>query len=297
MNGTIVFSEAEGKWQGRDAEGRVLVRSQDQGRVRRELKKFHSIPNPQIRDQAQSEAAETQSQWPINQRFDFLSQLVRMVGQGNAVSLIVTGPGGLGKTHTVREGLLASGLKEATVDGVNAEGTFKIIKGYSTAKGLFRELYQNRDSVLVFDDCDDVLKDATALNLLKGALDSYDRRIISWNADMRDDDLERSFQFNGRVIFISNLNRDRMDVALKTRAYCVDLAMSLAQKIERMEVLAASDDFMPRASRAHKADALALIQELGSRCREVSLRTLQAVTRIRAAGGAWRELAEYTLTN
>jgi hypothetical protein len=293
--GTIVFSE--GKWQGRDEQGRILLTSVDQDRVRRVLMKKHECTNVQILDQAQSEAAETQSQWPINQRFDFLSQLVRMVGQGNAVSLIVTGPGGLGKTHTVREGLLACGLKEATVDGVNAEGTFKIIKGYSTAKGLFRELYQNRDSVLVFDDCDDVLKDATALNLLKGALDSYDRRIISWNADMRDDDLERSFQFNGRVIFISNLNRDRMDAALKTRAYCVDLAMSLAQKIERMQVLAASDDFMPRASRTHKADALALIQQLGPRCREVSLRTLQAVTRIRAAGGAWRELAEYTLTN
>jgi hypothetical protein len=293
MQATISF--VAGKWQG-SADGTIVVRSQDQDRVRRIMaRNGHKVT--QMLDQAQSEAAETQSQWPINQRFDFLSQLVRMVGQGNAVSLIVTGPGGLGKTHTVREGLLACGLKEATVDGVNGEGTFKIIKGYSTAKGLYRELYQNQDSVLVFDDCDDVLKDPTSLNLLKGALDSYDKRIISWNADMRDDDLERSFQFNGRVIFISNLNRDRMDSALKTRAYCVDLAMSLSQKIERMEVLAASDDFMPRASRAHKADALALIQELGPRCREVSLRTLQAVTRIRAAGGAWRELAEYTLTN
>jgi hypothetical protein len=157
-------------------------------------------------------------------------------------------------------------------------------------------LFWNKDSVIVFDDTDSILKDAVALNLLKGALDSYDRRIISWNADMKDDDLPRSFQFNGRVIFISNLRRNQLDDALKTRAYVVDLAMTNSQKIQRMAVLARDEQFMPRFSVKHKQDALALIEELGPRAREVSLRTLQAVTRIRAAGGNWRALAEYTLT-
>jgi hypothetical protein len=212
--------------------------------------------------------------------------------------LIVTGPGGLGKTHTVRAALERAGLQDASgFDSEVPERSFKVIKGYSTAKGLYRELFWNKDSVIVFDDTDSILKDPVALNLLKGALDSYDKRIISWNADMKDDDLPRSFQFNGRVIFISNLKRAQMDSALKTRAYVVDLAMNLQQKIDRMTALTNSVEFMPQFDIAHKRDALKLIQDIGARAKEVSLRSLQAVTRIRAAGGNWRALAEYTLTN
>jgi hypothetical protein len=291
----IVFQD--GKWVG-FADGRKVVKSYDQTRVVKMMAKagYRSVP---IRGEDVTAEVEddTQEQWDINTRFEFVTQLVDMVARNRAVSLIVTGPGGLGKTHTVRDALERAGLKDATgFDAETAEGSFKVIKGYSTAKGLYRELFWNKDSVIVFDDTDSILKDAVALNLLKGALDSYDRRIISWNADMKDDDLPRSFQFNGRVIFISNLRRNQLDDALKTRAYVVDLAMTNSQKIQRMAVLARDEQFMPRFSVKHKQDALALIEELGDRAREVSLRTLQAVTRIRAAGGNWRALAEYTLT-
>lgn len=293
----IVF--ADGKWIGM-ANGVKVVKSYDQRRVVRQMASagYRNVP---IRgtDVSQQEdiVEDTQSTWPINQRFEFVTQLVDMVARNRAVSLIVTGPGGLGKTHTVRAALESAGLKDASgFDAETAEGSFKVIKGYSTAKGLYRELFWNRDSVIVFDDTDSILKDPVALNLLKGALDSYDRRIISWNADMKDDDLPRSFQFNGRIVFISNLKRDNLDDALKTRAYVIDLAMTTAQKIERMAVLAADETFMPRFAVKYKQDALALIEEMGPRAREVSLRTLQAVTRIRAAGGNWRALAEYTLT-
>ena len=295
MKTEIVF--LDGKWIGM-ADGVRVVKSYDQTRVVKMMAKagYRNVP---IRgDDVTVESEEdSQSQWPINQRFDFVAQLVDMVARGKAVSLIVTGPGGLGKTHTVRSTLEAAGLKDASgFDAETAEGSFKVIKGYSTAKGLYRELFWNKDSVIVFDDTDSILKDPVALNLLKGALDSYDKRIISWNADMKDDDLPRSFQFNGRVIFISNLKRSGLDDALKTRAYVVDLAMTTAQKIERMSVLAANEAFMPRFSVKHKQEALALIEELGDRAKEVSLRTLQAITRIRAAGGNWKALAEYTLT-
>ena len=39
----------------------------------------------------------------INQRFNFLQDLTSMVVMGSTPSLIVTGEGGLGKTHTVTE--------------------------------------------------------------------------------------------------------------------------------------------------------------------------------------------------
>ena len=296
MKAEIIFKE--GNWIGMAA-GKKVVKSYDQTRVVKMMLKagYKNVP---IKGEDVTAAVEDAGcQWDINQRFGFLTDLVTMVAKRQAVSVVVTGPGGLGKTHTVQSALKAAGLKDASdMNNYGKDGLFRVIKGYSTAKGLFRELYENRDSVIVFDDCDAVLKDPVALNLLKGALDSYDRRVISWNADFRDEDLERSFQFTGRVIFISNIKRENLDAALLTRAYCVDLRMTDAQKMERMTVLAESEDFLPQFDIKHKREALVLIGEVGDRAREISLRTLQAVTRIRAANSKnWRALAEYTLTN
>jgi hypothetical protein len=151
--------------------------------------------------------------------------------------------------------------------------------------------------VIVFDDCDSVLKDPVSLNLLKGALDSYSRRIISWRADLRDDDLPTTFEFKGRVIFISNLSSNQIDQAIITRSMAVDLSMTPQQKIERMKFILDSDEFMPEFPRAMKLDALNLINSLRDTVKELSLRTLIQVTKIRKANpnGNWKSLAEYTI--
>ena len=136
----------------------------------------------------------------------------------------------------------------------------------------------------------------SALNLLKGALDSYGKRIISWNADMRDDDLPKSFNFEGRVIFISNMDQNRIDQALRSRSMMIDLSMTAEQKIDRMQFIAESSDFMPEFTKEHKMDALALIRELANEAKEISLRTLISVTKIRSANKDWKEMATYLLT-
>ena len=157
---------------------------------------------------------------------------------------MITGEGGLGKTYTVTKTLEANGYKDISDLAdfqvgsiINTRKCFTMIKGFSTAKGLYRTLFENNKSIVVFDDCDAVLKDPVALNLLKGALDSYGKRIISWNADMKDDDLPRSFEFTGRVIFISNMDQDRIDQAIRSRSMMIDLSMTLDQKIDRMEFI------------------------------------------------------------
>ena len=48
----------------------------------------------------------------INQRFSFLQDLTSMVALGATPSLIVTGEGGLGKTHTVTETINAVRLAQ-----------------------------------------------------------------------------------------------------------------------------------------------------------------------------------------
>jgi hypothetical protein len=295
MQAKIVY--ADGNWIGMYM-GKKVVKSYDQTRVVKMMAKAgHKVTVPASEDVTAPQDGED-TKWPINQRFEFVTQLVNMIAQGNATSVLITGPGGLGKTHTVKEALAANGLEDVSSFESDAPSkAYKMIKGYSTAKGLYRELYMNRDSVLVFDDCDDVLKDATALNLLKGALDSYDKRVISWNADMKDDDLPRSFVFQGRIIFISNMRREQVANALLTRAYCIDLKMTSDQKVERMQHMTSSATFMPQYSQKHKDDAMALIRSVQGEVKELSLRTLQAVTKLRAAGGNWKAIAQYVLTN
>ena len=238
----------------------------------------------------------------INQRFDFVEKLVGMVADSVQPSAIITGEGGLGKTYTVVKTLESKGYKDisdladfevGTI--INARKCFTMVKGYSTPKGLYRTLFENNKSIIVFDDCDSVLKDPVALNLLKSALDSYGKRIISWNADMKDEDLPRSFNFEGRVIFISNMDDGRIDQAIRSRSMMIDLSMNADQKIERMETIAQSPDFLPEYSAEIKADALALIRSIKEEVKEISLRTLISVAKVRASNKEWKELAEYML--
>jgi hypothetical protein len=238
----------------------------------------------------------------INQRFSFVEKLISMVASGVQPSAVITGQGGLGKTYTVTKTLTNAGYVDASTladfqvgQVVQRSKMFVTVKGYSTAKGLFRTLFENNGSVIVFDDCDSVLKDPVALNLLKGALDSYGKRIISWNADMKDEDLPRSFDFTGKVVFISNKAQNDIDQAIRSRSMMIDLAMTLDQKIDRMDFISKSDEFMPEYSMEVKTDAMNLIRALKDDAKEISLRTLISVSKIRASNKDWKEMAEYLL--
>ena len=244
-----------------------------------------------------------ESKFSINQRFGFLSDMVTMLAKGDQPSVVVTGAGGLGKSYTVMEALKKSGLKDMSVLGEYEIGApvpknaFVTIKGQCTPKGLYRTLYENKDSTIVFDDCDSVLKDPVSLNILKGALDSYSKRIISWRADTKDEELPQSFEFKGRVVFISNMDSTNLDQAILTRSMAVDVSMTPQQKIERMKYLLDQKTFMPEYDIKHKVEALLLINQLVDSVKELSLRTLIQVTKIRKSSpnGNWKDLAEYTI--
>lgn len=239
------------------------------------------------------------SRFSINQRFGFVTDMVNMVAQGQQASVVICGPGGLGKSHTVVQALKQRGFQDITLadeGAVKSRKSYTVVKGYSTAKGLFRLLWENRDGVLVFDDCDSVLKDPVSLSLLKSALDSYSRRVITWRADFKDDEIPNSFLFTGRVVFISNMNTLQLDQAIVTRSLCVDLSMTTQQKVERMQHLILNAEFMPEYTAEHKADAMQLIARVQDTIKELSLRTLIQCVKIRTAGTRnWAELAEYAI--
>lgn len=298
MQISITFNPQRARYEG-FVNGRMVSRSTHKNYVEEKIKSMGYI----ITNATSSSSESTKKQFSITQRFEFVEKMVEMIAGKKIVSAIITGQGGLGKTYTVVKSLNDAGLEDVSDlasfevgSRVQGSKSFRVIKGYSTAKGLYRTLYEGNGSTLVFDDCDSVLKDPVALNLLKGALDSYSDRYISWNADLRDDDLPRSFKFTGSIIFISNMDLSRVDQAIKTRAMCVDVSMSESQKIERMETIIKSEEFMEDYDPQYKQDALDFIKEILTQISCLSLRSLISVIKIRAEGGNWKDLAQYVLT-
>ena len=300
VRNSVYFDSVLDKWIG-NVNGKIVKRSKNRSYVEQKVSEL--TDNKITFESAVKKQTERDVRFGINTRFSFVEKLVTMVAAGVQPSAVITGEGGLGKTYTVTKTLESNGFKDMSDlenfqvgISISVRKCFVTVKGYSTAKGLYRTLFENNRSVIVFDDCDAVLKDPVALNILKSALDSYGKRIISWNADMRDDDLPRSFSFEGRVIFISNMDQNKIDQAIHSRSMMIDLSMTKEQKIERMEHIAMSDEFLPEYDKVCKLDALNLIREISDDCKEISLRTLISVTKIRANNKDWNDLATYMLT-
>lgn len=219
----------------------------------------------------------------INQRFEFLGNLTQMVIGGVTPSLIIVGEGGLGKTHSVTQTIKANDVEE---------DCYIFLKGYSTARGLYNTLYDNNGKLIIFDDCDSVLEDKVAINILKSALDSYERRTISWMAKMnKSDEYPQQFDFTGRIIFISNKSKEKIDEAIRTRSLTVDLTMTPDDKIERMGSILGS--ILPEYSIEVKKQALDFLKTVKDDV-SLNMRMLIMVTKMASTYPSnWRDMAKY----
>jgi hypothetical protein len=87
-----------------------------------------------------------------------------------------------------------------------------------------------------------------------------------------------------------------IDQAIRSRSMMIDLSMNDDQKIERMGHIAESPEFMPEYDKGIVRDALGLISELKADAKEISLRTLISISKVRASNSNWKDLATYILT-
>ena len=215
-----------------------------------------------------------------DEMFKNIERLTKMVGRGLQPSLVITGGAGMGKTHIVKSTLEEMGLKESY--------DFVHFKGRATAAGLFVTLYENNDKIIVLDDCDSVFKDDDAVNILKGALDSYDTRKISYisTKSLKDEfgsEVPRHFEFSGRIIFISNINQSKLDEAIRSRSFVADVDLTNEQMFERIEQLMPKME--SRVPASAKAQALELMKELDAEFEiEINLRSFIKAARICAMG-------------
>jgi len=244
----------------------------------------------------------------IRERFDILTEMTKATVSGDIRAMIVSGPPGVGKSFGVeREIDKACLFDKLAGKRLKAE----LVKGSATPIGLYQVLYKFSDenSVVVFDDCDSILLDDVALNLLKGALDSGKKRRISWLSEssaLRREGIPESFEFKGSVIFITNLKFDKMKSqklrdhldALQSRCHYLDLTLdTMRDKLLRIKqiasdgVLFADYDFEP----ATCDDIIDFMHTNKDRLREVSLRMALKIADLRQMSmNNWKRLAETT---
>ena len=187
---------------------------------------------------------------------------------------------------------------------------FEVVKGAMSALGLYAKLYEfsEKGNVVVFDDCDSILFDDLSLNILKGALDSSDRRFISWNTDsrlLRGEDIPNRFEFKGSAIFITNIKfehvkskrlRDHLD-ALESRCHYIDLQMDTQrEKMLRIKQIV-SEGMLQRFEfeEAEKATIVEFIDTHKDQLRELSLRMVLKIADLKKSfPSSWMAMAKTT---
>lgn len=187
----------------------------------------------------------------LDETLDDIYQISRKVAAGGFNSLMISGRAGTGKTYSVEKALADEGLV--------IDDDFIMVSGAVSTIMMFKKMFQYRTKVLVFDDCDAVFRDENGRNILKAALDTKKVRRISYLKksglvfDPKDFEMDPEGEFNmiengmvpayfdfaGRVIFISNLEKDKADPdgAIRSRSILIDVNPDDATIMERIKVL------------------------------------------------------------
>lgn len=290
----------------------------------RKTKKFMSVKGDKkaeemlqkIRRVLNEPDAEYEMQHP-DTLFGLMRNLVQVIARGTRNSLIIYGGPGIGKTYVVNKTLEQEGLSKGT--------DYIVVKGRITTVSLYKTLYMHRNDgkIIVFDDTDSIWGDKDAANMLKAALDSYDERKISWYSNrtvnvslMSPEEKEEfndrvdlkiksepekpiklpsEFIYDGRIIFISNLTKDKFDEAVLNRSAKIDMTLTTEQIFLRIKsILPYLGD--PSVSIDVKEEILDFIveQKAKGKIDHPSMRTYVAAEDLYRSGlPNWKELLQY----
>ena len=233
----------------------------------------------------------------LRDTFNILSQMTNAVASGVVRGLVVSGPAGIGKSHTVESTLVRSLGLLGHLNGLGS--MYDIVSGAMSAAKLYEKLweYKEEGQVLVFDDCDSILYDEDALNILKAALDSKKSRQISWNSRshyLAQNDIPNRFEYKGGIVFITNVKFDNVRSqrisnhleAIVSRCHYMDIGIESGREkvihiknvVERCNMLA---DY--NFTEEEKAEVTNYIYDNHSKLRELSLRMVLKIADLRKA--------------
>ena len=267
------------------------------------IKTISTKPKPKPKRES-----DTQVITRISERFAILEEMTNASISQDIKAMIVSGPPGIGKSYGVEKQL----EKASMFDVISAvDQKYEVVKGAMTPLGLYSTLYKHSASghVLVFDDCDVVLQDDLSLNLLKAALDSGRKRRVCWNADshlLRREGIPNSFDFEGSVIFITNLKfnhirskklQDHLE-ALQSRCHYLDLTLdTMRDKLLRVRQIAETGELFNDYNLSDKQgkEIIAFMEKHKNELRERSLRmALKIADLCTISEKRWKLLAKNT---
>lgn len=241
----------------------------------------------------------------IEHRFSVMNKMTDAVVKGRLKGMILAGAPGVGKTYELEE-KLSKAFRAGDINYVKVGGAI-------TGKGLYELLWEHKEKndVVVLDDCDRIFGDEDGVNVLKHALDTGDKRTISWMtaSGFGDSDIPKSFVFRGSIIFISNLNFDNMAAgntkmaphikALLSRSLYLDLGVHtneeimirIEQVVKKADVLEGKD-----VSEKQKTEILKWVRTNHKALRSLSIRTvLHIADLVQADPKNWKEDAKFVL--
>jgi hypothetical protein len=274
--------------------------------------KLEDTVKPQVKSTVEPVSKESDAEIieRMRERFDILEDMTRAVKKGEVRAMIVSGAPGVGKSFGVEKVLAPHALLSDIANDSKLK-KFEIVKGAMSAIGLYKKLYEYSDKkcILVFDDCDSVLLDDIALNILKAALDTSKKRVISWNTDSRSliaEGVPNSFEYKGGAIFITNINfanikskklQDHL-AALESRCHYIDLTIH-TERDKMLRIKQIVGDGMLKDyefTTEQEAELVEFIDVNKRRLRELSLRTvLKAADLIKSFPQRWQRVAEVSL--
>ena len=269
---------------------------------RDELKKDTPTDTPATGEETDEQAIDR-----IAARFEILDEMAEAVSTSKVRAMIVSGPPGIGKSYGVERALEKRSMFD---DIANNARKFEVVKGAMSPIGLYKKLYEHsaRGHVVCFDDCDAILYDDLALNLLKAALDTGKKRTLHWNTESRTlmaEGMPNSFEFNGGVVFITNVKFDNVKSkklqdhlqALQSRCHYLDLTIdSMRDRMLRIRQIVGTGMLEKYAMGKEQEEQLVqFIFDNKHKLREISLRMVLKIADLwKMAPDRYQHLAEQT---
>ena len=262
---------------------------------------------PEVKPTRAGEETDEEAIERIAARFSILDEMAEAVSTSKVRAMIVSGPPGIGKSYGVERALEKRSMFD---DIAGSQRKFEVVKGAMSAIGLYKKLYEHsgKGHVVCFDDCDAVLYDDLALNLLKAALDTGKRRTLHWNTESRTlmaEGMPNSFEFHGGVIFITNIKFDNVKSkklqdhlqALQSRCHYLDLTIdSMRDRMLRIRQIVATGMLEKYAmGREAEEQLVQFIFDNKHKLREISLRMVLKIADLwKMAPARYQHLAEQT---
>lgn len=230
--------------------------------------------------------------------YDKLIKFIKNTIKGTFPATIICGRPGTGKTYIVRRTFHFMKLAPRK--------EYKIEKGASLELiDVFSLLYDMRDGILVLDDYDTPLRDPDTVNFLKSITDSYKRRIISMprakkissgEGGVEDYNVPQKFEYNGKLIIITNIPKNQLDRALLSRCPTIEVDFSIPEMVEALQQM--YKFVAPNVSIEIKKEVLDYVMDLYDKDKfiDLSFRSYQNCVGARLANpDDWREMSKIIL--